>query len=146
VPLERYARAGVRLALGTESLAAVPDVDPLAEAAAWVAMARAQQIALWPGGGGPVELEEQAVRLLTVEGADAMGWAAHSGVLAVGRRADMVGVDVVTTAATAYRDLVTRGVGRQVLTVLGGVRRAMRASGDTPWPLLDDDVAEPADG
>lgn len=138
-PLERYARAGVRQALGTESLAAVPDVDLLAEAAAWVALARRCEMALWPGGGGPVELEEQAIRLLTCEGAQAMGWAAVSGVLAPGRRADLVGVAVPTTAATAYRDLVLRGAGRQVLTVLSGVRRAWRADADTPWPPVDED-------
>ena len=137
-PLERYAAAGVRMALGTESLAAVPDMDPLAEAAAWVGLARAQGVALWPGAGGPVELEEQAVRLLTCDGAAALGWAGHSGVLAVGRRADLVGVDVATTAVAAYRDLLTRGVGRQVLTVVAGVRRSWRAGGDVPWPPLED--------
>lgn len=137
-PLERYAGAGVRMALGTESLAAVPDLDPTAEAAAWVALARAQGIALWPGAGGPVELEEQAVRLLTCDGAAALGWEGHSGVLAPGRRADLVGIDVSTTAATAYRDLLTRGVGRQVLTVVAGVRRSWRSGGDAPWPALDD--------
>lgn len=137
-PLERYARAGVPMALGTESLAAVPDQDPMAEAAAWVTTAREQEIALWPGAGGPVELEEQAVRLLTCDGARAMGWEAHSGVLAPGRRADLVGVDVGTTAATAYRDLMTTGVGRQVLTVVAGVRRSRRPSGDSPWPALDE--------
>lgn len=146
-PLERYAGAGVRMALGTESLAAVPDLDPMAEGAAWVALARAQGIALWPGAGGPVELEEQAVRLLTCDGAAALRWADHSGVLAPGRRADMVGVDVATTAETAYRDLLTRGVGRQVLTVVAGVRRSWRSSGDAPWPALDDlEQAEARDG
>jgi len=146
-PLERYAGAGVRMALGTESLAAVPDLDPMAEGAAWVEMARAQGIALWPGAGGPVELEQQAVRLLTCDGAAALRWADHSGVLAPGRRADMVGVDVATTAEAAYRDLLTRGVGRQVLTVVAGVRRSWRSSGDAPWPALDDlEHAEVRDG
>jgi hypothetical protein len=59
-------------------------------------------------------------------------------VLAPGRRADVVGVDVATTADAAYRDLLTRGVGRQVLTVLAGVRQSWRPSGDVPWPPLDD--------
>jgi cytosine/adenosine deaminase-related metal-dependent hydrolase len=116
----------------------VPDQDPLAEAAAWTALARAQGIALWPGAGGPVELEEQALRLLTCDGAAAMGWAAHSGVLAPGRRADLVVVDIATTAETAYRDVMLTGVGRQVLTVLAGVRRSRRADGDAPWPELED--------
>ncbi|CAN5912524.1 amidohydrolase family protein [soil metagenome] len=143
--LERYARAGVALALGTESLAAVEDQDLLAEAAAWTALARSQEIALWPGAGGPVELEEQAVRLITCDGAAAMCWASHSGVLTPGRRADLVGVDVATTSATAYRDLMHHGVGRQVLTVLAGVRRSRRADGDTAWPELDDAVDRAAD-
>ncbi|HEX6255739.1 MAG TPA: amidohydrolase family protein [Euzebyales bacterium] len=137
-PLERFAKAGVAMALGTESLAAVPDQDPLAEAAAWVALAREQQIALWPGAGGPVELEEHAVRLLTCDGARAMGWSTHSGVLVPGRRADLVGVDLATTGAAAYRDLITSGVGRQVLTVVAGVRRSRRGDGDSAWPELDD--------
>jgi cytosine/adenosine deaminase-related metal-dependent hydrolase len=94
-----------------------------------------------------VELEEQALRLLTCDGAAAMGWDSHSGVLAPGRRADLVGVDVATTAATAYRDLMTVGVGRQVLTVLAGVRRSRRVDGDSPWPDPDDpDEADDVDG
>jgi hypothetical protein len=59
----------------------------------------------------------------------------------------MVGVDVATTAVAAYRDLLTRGVGRQVLTVVAGIRRSWRSSGDTPWPALEDaEQAEVRDG
>jgi hypothetical protein len=47
----------------------------------------------------------------------------------------------------AYRDLLTRGVGRQVLTVVAGIRRSWRSSGDTPWPALEDaEQAEVRDG
>ena len=136
-PLERYARAGVRLALGTESAAAVPNLDVLDEAAAWVRLARRRELVLWPSPVGPVELEEQAVRLLTVDGAAAMGWGGVAGVLEPGRRADFVGVDVATSAATVYRDLIEHGPGRQVLTVLGGVRTARRGDADAAWPELE---------
>lgn len=146
-PLERYAEAGTRLALGTDSAAAVPDPDVLSEAAAWTALARTRDLALWPSDSGPVTLEEQAIRLATVEGARAMGWGDRAGVLEPGRRADLVGVAVDTAPATAYRDLVERGPGRQVLTVLGGVRRARREDPDVPWPPIDrhelDDPAGP---
>ena len=136
-PLERYAEAGTRLALGTDSLASVPDLDVLAEAAAWVALARARDLVFWPSEVGPVPLEEQAVRLATVEGARVLGWGDHAGVLTRGRRADLVAVAVATTPRGVYRDLVEQGPGRQTLTVLGGIRRTRRPSPDTPWPPID---------
>ncbi len=137
VPLERYAETGVRLALGTDSCATVPDLDVLAEAAAWVAVARDRDLVFWPSEVGPVPLEEQAVRLATVDGARALGWGDHAGVLEPGRRADLVAVDVATTVDRVYRDLVEQGPGRQVLTVLAGVRRARRPSAADPWPEID---------
>jgi len=109
----------------------------LAEAAAWVALAEARELAFWPSPVGPVSLAEQAVRLATVDGARALGWGERSGVLEVGRRADLVGVAVDTTVGAVYRDLVERGPGRQVLTVLGGVRVARRAGPDADWPEID---------
>lgn len=137
-PLERYADAGTRLALGTDSAAAVPDADLLAEAAAWVRLARARGLALWPSPVGPVPLEEQALRLVTVDGAKVLGWGDRAGLLEPGRRADLCGIALDTTARTVYRDLVERGPGRQVLTVLGGVRKARRSSADVAWPEHDD--------
>jgi cytosine/adenosine deaminase-related metal-dependent hydrolase len=138
-PLEVYAEARVPLALGTESLAAAPDVDVLAEAAAWVQVAQAQGLHLWPSGAGPVPLEEAAIRLATTDGARALGWGATCGALEPGRRADLVGVAVDTSAEHAYRDLVAQGAGRQILTVIGGVRKARRDSADHAWPDIDDD-------
>ncbi|MPZ73793.1 MAG: amidohydrolase family protein, partial [Nitriliruptorales bacterium] len=137
--LELLADARVPLALGTESLAAAPDADILAEAAAWVQLARQQGLLLWPTGSGPVALEEAAVRLATSDGARALGWGGRCGVLDPSRRADLVGIAVDTTAENVYRDLVAVGAGRQVLTVLGGVRRARRDSADQGWPEVDDD-------
>ena len=139
-PLERYATAGVQLALGTDSAAAAPDLDVLAEAAAWVELARARGLAFWPSPVGPIGLEEAAVRLLTIDGARAMGWGAHAGLLEPGRRADLVVVDVATTPERAYRDVLEHGAGRQVLTLLGGVRRSRRGSAEEPWPDIDHEL------
>lgn len=139
-PLERYAQAGVRLALGTDSAAACPDLDVLAETPAWVALARARGLAAWPSPVGPIPLEEAAIRLATVDGARAVGWQAHAGIIEPGRRADLVVVDVATTPERVYRDLVEAGPGRQVLAMLGGVMRARRDDADAPWPAIDHEL------
>jgi len=138
-PLERFAAAGTPLALGTESPAAVGDLDVLAEGAAWVSLARQRGLDAWPHRDGQLSLPEAAVRLATMDGAAAMGWGEQSGVLATGRRADLVGVELATSPATVWADLISHGAGRQVLTVRAGVRVARRASCDQPWPELDDD-------
>jgi aminodeoxyfutalosine deaminase len=137
-PLERFADAGTPLALGTGGPAAAGDADLLADAAAWVALARRRDLVLWPSSAGPVSLEEAAIRLATVDGARALGLGATCGVLEPGRRADLVGASVETSVGTVYADLVHAGAGRQVLTVLGGVRKARRADADTPWPPLEE--------
>ena len=137
-PLERYAETGTPLALGTGSPAAVGDLDVLADAAAWVELARRRELVYWPSAAGPVSLEEQAVRLATVDGARTLGWGSAAGVLEPGRRADLVGVAVATTVERVYADLVAHGPGRQVLTVLEGVRRARRADPDEPWPEVEE--------
>ncbi len=142
-PLERYAAAGVALALGTDSAAVTPDLDVLAEAAAWVRLARERGLGFWPSPVGPIDLEEAAVRLLTIDGARAMGWAGHAGLLEPGRRADFVVIDVPTTPERAYRDVIDHGPGRQILTVLGGVRRSRRDSADVPWPEIDHELDDP---
>lgn len=141
--LAETAAAGTGVALCSEAAGGPPDV--LAEAAAWVEAARKQGLETWPvaEGEGPLDpdeeppqhpLEEAAVRIATVDGATAMGWGEFAGVLAPGRRADFVGVAIDTDADLVYADLVARGAGRQVLTVLGGVRRARRDDPDVAWP------------
>lgn len=94
--------------------------DPLADAAAWAARS---------GVGA-----EQAVALVTDEGARVLGLGEDAGVLAPGRRADLVVVDVAAGPDDVYDALLADGPGRQTLTLLAGVRRARRASGDEPWP------------
>lgn len=141
-PLERFGQAGVKLALGTDSAAAAPDADLLAEAAAWVGLARRRGLAFWPSGVGPIPLEEAALRLATVDGARTLGWGDRAGLLEPGRRADFVVVDVATTADAVWRDVIEQGPGRLVLTAVGGVRKARRPDAGTPWPPIDHD--EPA--
>lgn len=139
-PLERYAEAGTALALGTESALHGPGTAPdlLAEAAAWVELAGRRGLSSWPGPDGPRPLAEQAVRLLTVDGAAALGWDG-AGVLAPGRRADLVAVATPASPDTVYADVLAKGAGRQVLTLVAGVARARRDDPDTPWPALDPD-------
>ena len=135
-PLEHYAEAGTALALGTDSAASCPDLDLLGEAAAWVGLARRRGLTAWPSSDGARPLEEQAVRLATVDGAAAMGWGGVAGVLEPGRRADLVGVAQATSVEDVWRDLVERGPGQVVCTVVAGVRKARREAG-TPWTEID---------
>lgn len=140
-PLELYAEAGVALALGSEGPAATGAADVLAEVAAWAALARRRGLAYWPGPSGPVSLEEQAVRLATVDGARALRWAGAGGTLEPGQRADLVGVAVPAGGGSVWEDLVAHGAGSVVLTVLGGVIKARRDGPDRAWPELAEHLA-----
>lgn len=137
-PLERFADAGVPLALGTGGPAAVGDADLLSDAAEWVATATRRGLFFWPSAAGPIPLEQAAIRLATVDGAKTLGLGATAGILEPGRRADLVGVLISTDVDTVYDDLVHRGQGRQVLTVLGGLRKSRRPDADQPWPDLEE--------
>jgi 5-methylthioadenosine/S-adenosylhomocysteine deaminase len=74
-PVRRLWDAGVRLGLGTDSVASVADLDLLAEARAVRALADLTA--------------EQTVQLLTFEGAEALGMAHRVGSLDVGKWADL---------------------------------------------------------
>ena len=76
-PLELYVRSGVRLALGTDSLASNEDLDLRAE------MARARKAAPWLA---PADVWAMATR----GGAAALGAGGELGVLAPGARADLL--------------------------------------------------------
>ena len=69
-PFMRLRSAGVAVGLGTDSVASVPDLDLWAEAAS-------------VGLGG-----EEALRMLTVEGARSLGWDSGIGSLEPGKAAD----------------------------------------------------------
>jgi 5-methylthioadenosine/S-adenosylhomocysteine deaminase len=84
-PLERYLKRGVRLALGTDSVASVDTLDLLAEA----------REARWLGGLSA----EAALRLATLGGAAALGRDREIGSLEPGKWADLVVVRLDPLAA-----------------------------------------------
>jgi cytosine/adenosine deaminase-related metal-dependent hydrolase len=82
-PVETLLRAGVPVALGTDSLASTPDLDPFAELAAL----REDHPGLAPG---------DAIRIATGNGARALGLGETFGAIAPGRRAALVAVHPAT--------------------------------------------------
>ena len=78
-PWPAFAAAGVRVAVGTDSLASNPDLDVLAE----IRMLRRTN----PDVPGP-----QLLRMATLNGADALGFADECGSLDAGKSADFVAV------------------------------------------------------
>lgn len=76
-PFREFLARGVRVALGTDSLASNPDLDVLAEAR--FVHARYGDV---PGGA--------LLRMLTLSGAEALGWADETGSLTPGKSADLV--------------------------------------------------------
>ena len=75
-PLNQYLEAGIRLALGTDSVASVEDLDLWAEA---------RQVRLLASLSA-----ETTLRLLTIEGAKALGQEGEIGSLEPGKWADVV--------------------------------------------------------
>jgi aminodeoxyfutalosine deaminase len=78
-PFREFLARGVRVCLGTDSLASNPDLDILAEAR--FVHARYPD---FPG--------DQLLRMVTLAGAEALGWANECGSLEVGKSADVVAV------------------------------------------------------
>lgn len=76
-PFREFLKRGVRVALGTDSLASNPDLDLLAEARFIYDM--------YPEFPG-----EQLLRMATLSGAEALGWAETTGSLEPGKSADLV--------------------------------------------------------
>jgi len=76
-PLREFRAAGVRVALGTDSLASNPDLDLLVEARFLHS--------LHPDLPGDVLL-----RMATLSGAEALGWADETGSLTPGKSADLI--------------------------------------------------------
>jgi cytosine/adenosine deaminase-related metal-dependent hydrolase len=78
-PIERFYASGVRVAIGTDSLASVEDLNPFAELAAVRRLAPAVPAA---------RLLESATR----HGADALGFGRDFGTIEPGKRADLIAV------------------------------------------------------
>src|SRR5439155_14757754 len=94
-PVAALRAAGVRVGLGTDSVVSVEDLDLWAEAEA----------AGWQG--------EEALRMLTLEGARALCWDREIGSLEAGKQADLA----VFPATAIYRPLPPRTA---LLTMIAG--------------------------
>jgi len=92
-PLRQYLAAGVRVALGTDSLASNPDLNVLAEAR-FVHEA-------FPELTGDIIL-----RMATLSGADGLGWESETGSIAPGKSADLVVVPLTNGHPTDPYELL----------------------------------------
>jgi cytosine/adenosine deaminase-related metal-dependent hydrolase len=84
-PFRDLAERGVRIALGTDSLASNPDLDVLAEARVVHRLC-------------PDVAPASVLRMATLAGAEALGWADETGSLEVGKSADLVVVPLPAIA------------------------------------------------
>lgn len=99
-PFREFLKRGVRVALGTDSLASNPDLDLLAEARFIHD--------LYPDFPG-----DQLLRMATLSGAEALGWAAATGSLEAGKSADMIAVPLPDVeSADPYALLFEPGAAR----------------------------------
>ena len=80
-PIERFVRSGVRLALGTDSLASTPDLNLFSELEFMRRLA-------------PSVSARQLLACATIRGAEALGFADDLGQIAPGSRADLISVRV----------------------------------------------------
>jgi aminodeoxyfutalosine deaminase len=106
-PFQSFLQRGIRVALGTDSLASNPDLSILAE----------MRHLHWhyPDVPGDVLL-----RMATLSGAEALGWAEETGSLKAGKSADLVVVAMGTSAETdPYRGLLESDLSVQRLLCRG---------------------------
>jgi 5-methylthioadenosine/S-adenosylhomocysteine deaminase len=104
-PLRRYTERALRLGIGTDSEVSVAPLDLLAEAR------EARRLAGWTA--------RETIRALTVGGAEAIGVAAETGSLHVGKWADLVAVQVAP-GADVEEAVVASAPASVVGTWLGG--------------------------
>ena len=96
-PIDRFYASGVRVAIGTDSLASVEDLNLFAE------MAAVRRLA-------PRLPASRVIRSATIDGADALGFAEDYGSIAPGRRADLIAVRVPQAVEDVEEYLVGGGV------------------------------------
>lgn len=94
-PIARFLASGVRLAVGTDSLASAPDLNLFAE------LAELRRLA-------PEAPARRLLAAATVGGAEALGLAADFGAIEAGRRAELVVVD--TAGVADPEEAVLRGL------------------------------------
>jgi len=88
-PFREFIRRRVRVCLGTDSLASNPDLDILAEAR-------------FVHAKHPDFAGDQLLRMVTIAGAEALGWGHETGSLEVGKSADMVAVPLPDREAAPH--------------------------------------------
>jgi cytosine/adenosine deaminase-related metal-dependent hydrolase len=92
-PFREFLKRGIRVALGTDSLASNPDLDVLAEMR-------------FLHGRHPDVPGDQVLRMGTLAGAEALGWGDETGSLAPGKSADLVVLLLAAAVATDPHVLV----------------------------------------
>lgn len=122
-PVADYLREGNPVAVGTDSLASSPSLDPLGDVASLYRVAREQ-------GYGERDLHQRLLSAVTLGGATALGLHVgprRLGQLGVGALADLAFFDVPgRDPDTALARLVEAGEGSCVRTVLAGRERYRR--------------------
>lgn len=109
-PFREFLARGVRVCLGTDSLASNADLDILAEA-----RYLRQQYPDFPG--------DQLLRMVTLAGAEALGWDQVCGSLDVGKSADLVAVPLPDWDLANPYNLLLSDVAGQRRTMFRGVWR-----------------------
>lgn len=109
-PVRDFLARGVRVCLGTDSLASNPDLDPLAEAR----FVRARRPDLPP---------DVILRMVTLTGAEALGWADEAGSLEAGKSADAVAVPLPDRDAAHPHELLLENHPGERRTLFRGVWR-----------------------
>jgi cytosine/adenosine deaminase-related metal-dependent hydrolase len=100
-PFREFLERGVRVCLGTDSLASNPDLDLLAEA-----RFVHQQYPDFPG--------DRLLRMATLSGAEALGWADECGSLEVGKSADLAVVPLPDQDGDPYELLFAQQPGSRL--------------------------------
>ena len=105
-PIQRLVEHGVRLGLGTDSLASNESLDLFAEAAAAYAVWQRQAGAAFD----PRAAARRILRWLTIEGAQALGFEQQLGSITVGKYADLAVVSLPSPGATDLSEQLCTGV------------------------------------
>jgi cytosine/adenosine deaminase-related metal-dependent hydrolase len=104
--LESFRRAGVRIALGTDSLGSAPDLNLLAEA----------RILL---NDNPEFAPEGILKMMTLDGAQALGWDQEIGSLRPGKSADLVVLNLSRQSSDPFELVFDAGVAVQAVLFRG---------------------------
>ncbi len=116
-PFREFQACGVRVALGTDSLASNPDLDLLAEARFLHSIR-------------PEVPCDELLRMATLTGAEALGWADQTGSLEVGKSADFVALPLPDREDDVYGLIFEEWSNRDRRTMFRGEwRTASAASG-----------------